>query len=186
MMPQIRPEDQPMNSRYDAEWTTWARRLAVVMLILGGLLVVYFIGPVLQILVFAFLLTFALFYPIRALTKRFGVRYAISVLIVFAVYLVIVIALLVNLSVAASSFLRPFSRTVQTSINQVIQQINDYKPGSIYLTNPFTGQRLFDLDFVFQPLQQLLQGENMSDLSQAAPDLLGTATSTLGWISCFV
>jgi predicted PurR-regulated permease PerM len=79
-----------------------------------------------------------------------------------------------------------FSRTLQNSINAFIERVREYTPGSEYLTNPFNGQRLIDLDFIYQPLYELLQGENIPDLTSAVPNLVGTASSTVGAISGFV
>lgn len=181
-----RPEDQPFEARYDAEWSTWTRRLAVILLLIGGVLVIYLLGPVLQIMVLSLLLTFALFYPVRAVTRRLRIRYPAAVGIVFLIYLMIIIYLMINLSVSVTSFVASFSQSMQNSLDQFIQQVRDYTPGSIYLENPFTGQRLIDLDFVFQPLKELFQGGTIPDLTDAVPTLLGTASSTVGAVSGFI
>jgi predicted PurR-regulated permease PerM len=182
----MRPEDQPLGTRYDAEWSTWTRRLAVILLLISGILAIYLLGPVLQITVLSLLLAFGLFYPVRALTRRFGFRYAPSVLIVFFIYLVIIITLVTNFSVSISAFISSFSRSLQNSINLFMEQVRDYTPGTMYLPNPFNGQRLIDLDFIYQPLQDLIKAENMPDLSSAVPSLVGTASSTVGAISGFI
>lgn len=175
-----------MGTRYDAEWSTWTRRLAVILLLIGGVFVIYLLGPVLQTMVLSLLLAFALFYPVRSLTRRLRIRYPVSVGIVFLTYLVIVLMVIINLSVSVTAFVSSFSRTLQNTIDEVTQQVNDYTPGSIYLENPFTGQRLIDLDFIFQPLSELLRGETIPDLSGAVPGVLGTASSTVGAVSGFI
>ncbi len=182
----MRPEDQPVGTRYDAEWSIWTRRLAVILLLISSIVALYLLGPVLQITVLSLLLAFGLFYPVRALTRRFGFRYAPSVLIVFFIYLIIIITLVANFSVSISAFISSFSRSLQNNINLFMDQVREYTPGSMYLENPFNGQRLIDLDFIYQPLQDLIKGENMPDIASAVPNLVGTASSTVGAISGFI
>jgi predicted PurR-regulated permease PerM len=190
MMNNVSPEDSPIKPHYPAEWSTWTRRLAVILLLLGGLLTVYLLGPVFQIMVLALLLAFALFYPVRALDRRLHLSYALSVMIVFVVYLTIVIALLVNLTSSVRNFITSISDDLQQSIDRVVDQVINYTPGSVYLENPVTGERLLDLDFIFEPLNRIAKGENMQDVAGnvagVVPNLLGTATSTVGVISNFI
>jgi predicted PurR-regulated permease PerM len=189
-MNNVSPEDSPIKPHYPAEWSTWTRRLAVVILLLGGLLLVYLLGPVLQIMVLALLLAFALFYPVRALARRFHLSYELSVGITFIVYLTIVIALLINLTASVRNFITSISDDLQESVDRVLDQVINYTPGSVYLENPLNGERLIDLDFIFEPLNRIASGENMEEIAGNVagvfPNIRGTATSTVGVISGFI
>jgi predicted PurR-regulated permease PerM len=177
---------------YEADWSTWTRRIATVLLILGFIFALTLLGPVLQLSIFALILAFALFYPVRALTLRLRFSYPASVGTVFLIYFIIVGFVAFNLSGSLIDFGTSLAGDVQVRLNYYITYLRDYVPGSntFIIVNPFTGDALSDIDFILIPLSEFVRGQApgqvfdpSSALSSILPGLFGTASTAIGTAS---
>lgn len=181
-----RVEAKPETTTYPAEWSTWTRRVAVVVLLVGLVMVAILFGPVLQSTILALLLAYVLYFPVRFLTRRARFPYALAALLVFLVYLVIVIALILNLAPPVTNFISILAQEIQIGLVELMEFLETYTPDQGWLVNDNSGQRIANLNFIYQPLSNLVKGQageqNVQGLVNSVGFVLGTVTGTIGAI----
>jgi len=167
---------------YTADWGTWTRRVAAVLLIAGGLFAVTLLGPVFSITVIALLLAFALFYPVRALSLVFHLPYALSVFIVFLIYIFVILFLVIGLSGSIIRFTLDLVQQVVIRLNELLLFLRDWEPGQTFIYTNVGGP--INIDFILQPLSDLFGNFETADLQGAINSILPTvslnALGTLG------
>lgn len=184
---------------YTANWSTWTRRLAAVLLIISAVFALTLLGPVLSITVIALLLAFALFYPVRALTLVLRLPYALAVILVFLVYILVILFLVIGLSGNIIRFTVDLVDQVVIRLNELLLFLRDWQPGSTFVFTS-AGDPI-NIDFILQPLSQLFGSFETTDLQSAINSILpavnlnaigsigggignvfGTVTSTVGTV----
>lgn len=185
------PQSHLQHTIYEADWSTWTRRIATVLLILAFVFALTLLGPILQLAIYALILAFLLFYPVRALTLRMRLPYPVSVLVVFVIYFVVFTFLAVNLSGSLANFFTSLAGAIQIRLNYYVAYLREFTPGtnSIMIANPFTGDPLTNLDFVLTPLSEFIKGQApdvLNNLTSALPSLFGTASNALGTVTSTV
>lgn len=185
---------------YTADWGTWTRRVAAVLLIVGGLFALTLLGPVFSITVIALLLAFALFYPVRALSLVFRLPYTVSVFVVFLLYIFVILFLVIGLSGNIISFSLELLEQVVIRLNELLLFLRDWEPGNTFIFTSIGAP--VNIDFVLQPLSDLFGNFETADLQGAINsilpafnlnalgsigggigDVFGTLTSTVGTLS---
>jgi predicted PurR-regulated permease PerM len=181
-----RAEATSETTTYPAEWSTWTRRVAVVVLLVGLVMAAILFGPVLQSTILALLLAYVLYFPVRFLTRRARLPYALAALLVFLVYLVIVIALILSLAPAVTNFISILAQEIQAGLVELVKFLETYTPDQGWLVNDNTSQRIANLNFIYQPLSNLVKGQageqNVEGLVNSVGFVLGTVTGTIGAI----
>jgi len=185
---------------YTADWGTWTRRVAALLLIAGGLFALTLLGPVFSTTVIALLLAFALFYPVRALTLVFRLPYAAAVLVVFLLYLFLVFFVVLGLSGTVINFAADLLQQVGVRLNELLTFLQTWQLGDTFMYTAIGDP--INIDFVLQPLAGLFSGITAADLQTAINniipafnlnalgnigggigDVFGTVTTTVGAVS---
>lgn len=149
-----RPEHEGLQI-YTADWGTWTRRVAAIVLIIAGVFAVSLLGPVFSNAVLAILLAFALFYPVRAVVLVLRLPYGLSVLLVFLAYIFIVVFVVLGLSGTVITFLITLTQQAIERLNDVILYLRTWQPGSTPFLDP-SGNPLL-IDFILEPLSSLIK-----------------------------
>lgn len=175
-------ERPPDISVYPAEWSTWTKRLAVILLLAAGIYSLTFIGPVLQIVVIALLLALLFFTPIQLLTLRFRIPYTLSVVLVFAIYLGLITLVILRLGPVISDTVEAWRNPLEKSTNDIIRFFQNYDPSQGVFVIPQSNTSI-DLNFILGPISEVIKG-NISGLNQQLGSInflgiAGTVSSTV-------
>lgn len=191
---------RPNNSgHYLTDWDTWTRRVAAILLLVGGIFALTLLGPVVSTSVIALLLAFALFYPVRAMTLVFRLPYAVSVLIIFLLYFFLIFFVVLGLSGTVISFVADLLSQVNVRLAELVTFLGTWQPGSTFMYTSIGDP--INIDFVLQPLSGLFSGVTAADLQTAINsivpsfnlsalgsigggigDVFGTVTTTVGTV----
>ncbi len=157
VLPEAAPPPEsvdPAPDSYAAEWSTWTKRVVSVALLLIGVYSLNFLMPILTVLILAYLLTFLLFVPIAALTRRTRLSYGASVGVVYGTYMLLLIVFTLALLPQVIQAANQLISNVQTGVRDVATFLVDYTPEQGIV--PIVGQDV-DLNFIFEPLSQSVQ-----------------------------
>jgi predicted PurR-regulated permease PerM len=176
---------------YPAEWSLWTKRVAAIILFAAGLYSLTFLGPVLQILIVALLLSLIFLPPIIFLTRRVRLPYVVSVLLVFVIYLIVVGFILVRLGPVISATTDQWQVPVSNTINTVIAFFRDYTREQGVITLSQFPEQTVNLNFILEPISRLFKGETSQvvqqlqsiDVSSIIGIVAGAAGSLLNAIS---
>ncbi|MBN1284033.1 MAG: AI-2E family transporter [Anaerolineae bacterium] len=108
-------------------WTTWTRRLVTIVLLIAGVYATTFIRPVLQTLIISCIVTFLLFAPARAITRRSRVPYAASVVWFYVLFILIGFFLLIVLVPSLINWGNSLLRNVQDAYNDLKARAEHYE-----------------------------------------------------------
>lgn len=170
-----KPEDQLKTDRpYPEEWSTWTKRFITVVLVIVGIWSLNFLTPILTILILSFLLTFLLFVPTIALTRRTRLSYEAAAILVYIVYLLLLVVFSLSLLPDIIEAVNNLVVDVRIGLENLAQFLLNYTPeqGLVMIV----GQQ-FDLNFVFEPLSNSVQ-EIVNSLGEVpSTESLGTLFS---------
>ncbi|MDI9641748.1 AI-2E family transporter [Anaerolineae bacterium CFX9] len=167
-----RPEHEGLQF-YTADWGTWTRRVAAIGLIIAGVYAVSLLGPVFSTTVLAVLLAFALFYPVRAVVLVLRLPYALSVLLVFVIYIFIVVFVVLGLSGTVITFLITLTQQALERLSDVLLYLRTWQPGDTPFLDP-SGSPL-QIDFILEPLSGLVRS--------LTPDAVDSSEAVSGFAS---
>ncbi len=176
------PLDESPDPVYAAEWSTWTKRLAVILLLAAGIYSITFIGPVLQIVVIALLLALLFFTPIQMLTLRLHIPYSLAVVVVFAIYFGLITLIILRLGPTITSTMTSWQAPLTTYGNDILHFFQTYDPSKGVLFIPQSNLPI-DLNFILGPISELVKG-NTSGLNQQISSInvlgiAGTLSSTV-------
>jgi predicted PurR-regulated permease PerM len=167
---------------YPADWSPFARRVAGIGLILALLFTASLVGPVIHNAILALILAFLLVHPIQILTKRTRLSYRWAAVLVFLLYLILAVLVLTLVVGPVVQFLIVTAAGLGGLLNQSIQFLRSYTPDQGWLIDPQTGQRLFNFNFMLEPLSRWARGERLEELAQVVPGLVDAVTVTAGTV----
>jgi predicted PurR-regulated permease PerM len=170
-----RPEelDTPQQE-YGANWSQWARRLAVIILLIGTVFAATLLGSVLSNVIVAFILAFALFFAVRALTRRFKIPYTSSVILVFGIYVLLAFSLATSLLRSVVPFVSSLTVDGRETAETFLEFLQQYEPGDAVELG-FQGEIARIADTVFQPMSDFVKSFDLRQVGDVLPTLLGTA-----------
>jgi predicted PurR-regulated permease PerM len=178
-----RPEElETPRQEYGADWSQWARRLAAIILLIGGVFATTLLGSVLSNVLVAFILAFALFFPVRALNLRMKLPYNSSVMLVFGVYAALAFVLTASLLRSVVPFVTTLTTEGRTTAEDFLEFLQEYEPGDAVLLGA-EGEAARLLDMVYQPMSDFIKSFNLQAVGDALPTLLGTAGNAAETIS---
>lgn len=171
---------------YQADWSPWARRLAIVVLAIALVFVAVLLRSVLSLAIIAFILAYLLAQPARLLARRTRLSYTLAVLLVALAYVLIVVLVL---AVSAVPLVRSFTslaESVATTVDESVRFLQNYTPDQGWLTDE-QGRKTVDLNFVLEPLSVLVQNSGSDGDVQGALNavqaLTGAISGTVGAIT---
>lgn len=178
-----RPEelDTPQQE-YSADWSQWARRLAAVILLIGTVFAATLLGSVLSNVIIAFILAFALFFPVRALTRQFKIPYTSSVILVFGIYVLLAFSLATSLLRSVVPFVSTLTTQGRTTAQDFLEFLQDYETGDAVELG-FEGEPARIADSVIQPMSDFVKSFDLRQVGDVLPTILGTAGSAAETIS---
>ena len=154
------PENSPAMPP-STQWSLPARYLAAVMLLLLVALGALFLLPLLEVLFLAFLISFLLFIPARALGRRTLLSYSLIVVLFFLVLLGLLICALLNVIPALLNAFHNMWSAVQTRYDQLVAQLSaPPQPADNLVT--IAGIPI-DISSIRPALQQLIAGTPATD-----------------------
>jgi predicted PurR-regulated permease PerM len=159
------PEGHPTAGAYPAEWTTWARRLALVGLLIALVVAIVLLKFALAIVVLGAILAFVLYFPARFLARRTPLSYGLSVALVFLLYLALIVAVFLTVVPPLVTGLVDLIADIGAAVEAAGQFLLDYKPGQ------------GDFDFLLGPLSALVKAQFTAKEIQVRVD---SFVSTLG------
>lgn len=139
---------------YPEEWTTWTKRVVTVVLLIVGVWSLNFLMPILTILVLSFLLTFLLFVPTVALTRRTPLSYGTSAAIVYLIYILLLVIFVLSFLPDIISATNELVVDVRDGVNELADFLLQYETDQGLVL--IAGQQI-DLNFIFEPLSNSLQ-----------------------------
>lgn len=178
---ELSERSQESASAYPADWSTFGRSLTVVVLLVAAVAAATLIGPVLQFVVLAAILVFILAFPTRMVERRLKISHGLAVGLVFLTYLALAVVLLLFLAIPAIEGLSRLGADLSRELPGLLDFLKTYTPGQGWLLDPDTGERLANINFILEPLSQMVKGEDaegvsaiISGLASLLPDLVAT------------
>lgn len=140
------------------QWSAWTRRIVSIFILLAGLYSLTFLGSVIHILIVAMILVFILFTPARALTRRLGIPYPLSVFIIYCIFGLSLFYAIFSFIPTVLNWAVDFTNSAINVYSQVQDDLQDYtyEDGIINIFN-------FDIDFnfVLEPIKKVMLGEDI-------------------------
>jgi predicted PurR-regulated permease PerM len=167
---------------YSAEWSTFARRVAAIVLLVALVFAATLVRPILVAAILAAILAFLLSYVIRTIARHTRASYPLAVALVSIAYLVIGTLALFAVGVPTARFFGDLAAGARPTIESFVTFLASYTPEQGWVTLPATGERV-NLDFVLAPLSDLVRSggtPNLRDLASPALALVGGTAATLG------
>lgn len=137
------------------------RYIVGVGLFIFSILLILLMRPVLTTLLFAFVIAFILYIPVRVIARRTPLSFAASVIAVYAVIVLICAMLLFTLVPALISGVNTLVDQLQVANEDVTEWLEAYEPGDAIVT--ILGQQV-DLDPIVQMVEPFFLG-SLSDLT---------------------
>jgi predicted PurR-regulated permease PerM len=146
-------------SGYQPQWDRLTRFSIAVALVIAGVYTLTLIGPVIQMLIFAFLLTFLMHAPARALFRRTPVSWTVSVVIMYGVLILVILGLLLVFIPGFVSGVNGLVIQAERGYEALKDTLRDYDPatGMVNILG-------FQLDFntIALPLRAFILGDELS------------------------
>ncbi len=176
----LTPEDPHLE--YQPQWASWIRQFIAIVLVLGTLLFVAFLGPIAQVLIASLLVSLLMYLPARFLANRTRFSYKVSVALLYVIVILILIAAIINLLPVVSNWVNSGLQQLSGLNTRITTYFKDYKPGDSDIT--VFGIHL-QLDPVIQQAKALFLGGAPSEGAPAAPQVdlgptLQIATNIVG------
>ena len=187
-----RPGTRIENSdEYQPQWSTWARRLAIVSLLIALVYALTLLAPVMSLLSMTFLMSLIMVVPCRLLTRRLHLPYNLAVILCFGAVILVLVIVCVLLVPATIDAANNLSRDVQQGYSQLQAMLQHYTPDQGVVK--ILGIKV-DLGFVIAPLRNLALGTDPnttqqalftfpSDLSQGVGTVTGLMASAVSGIT---
>ncbi|MBI1256840.1 MAG: AI-2E family transporter [Chloroflexi bacterium] len=113
---------------YQPQLSLWVRQLLTVILLIAGVYILTLIAPVLPMLTIAFLIAFVMFVPSRYIARRTPIPYAITVILLYALLIVMLVLGLLVITPTLLSGINNLLASLQSGYSQLITSIEHLKP----------------------------------------------------------
>src|SRR3954466_12204919 len=112
---------------YKPQLSLWVRQLMTVILLIFGVYLLTLIAPVLPMLTIAFLIAFVMFVPSRYLARHTPVPYAITVILLYALLIIMLILGLLVITPTLLSGINNLLASLQNGYSQLLTSIEHLK-----------------------------------------------------------
>lgn len=159
---------------YPGEWSTWTKRVVSLVMVVVGIWSLNLLTPILTVLLLSFLMTFLLFVPADALTRRTRLSYGASALLVYLTYIVLLVVFVLAFLPDIISAANQLVTNVQAGIQNLSTFLIEYTPDEGVVL--VAGQSI-DLNFIIQPMSDSVREILGGDGGQPTPEALSTLFS---------
>jgi predicted PurR-regulated permease PerM len=150
------PEQASIPTYVTPQWSKPASYIGAVLLIVIGVIGFILLGPVIQVLFVAFILTFLMYLPSRSIANRTRIPYTVVVVTLYALLLVLLAVLIFAVIPSLIDSVNSLWISLRVSYDNFIVWLSAYQPGDVVVT--ILGFQV-DLDPYIRPLQRLLAPE---------------------------
>ncbi|MBN2472774.1 MAG: AI-2E family transporter [Anaerolineae bacterium] len=177
MTQELVPEDTPVPAegigQAIPQWSRTTRLLAVIGLIIAAVYGLTLIAPVMQMLAFAFLLTFVMYAPTRWMSRRVHLPWALSVVLMYILLIVIIAGSLLVVIPNVVSATNALIVEGEQAYADLRETLRDYTPDQGILD--MMGFQI-DFDPVLSPLRRFMLGDELitDTVPEGAEELEGT------------
>ncbi|GAB4436630.1 MAG: hypothetical protein Kow00120_03750 [Anaerolineae bacterium] len=158
-------------AEYQPQWGAWTRQFVIVLLVVAGVYALTLIGPVIQMLIMAFILAFLMYAPARAIARRTPIPFGGAVALLYLALVLVVLFLLLVLIPTFVTWVNDIVDNVERAYADLVAALEAYTPdqGIAYILG-------FEVDFNFliEPLRPFVLGRE-----QAAPPAEETGEAAL-------
>jgi predicted PurR-regulated permease PerM len=179
---------------YQPQWSTWARRVAILGLLIAAIYAMTLLAPVMRLLSSTFLLSLLMFVPSRLFARYLHVPYALAVTLSYGLVILLLataLALIIPASVEGANNL---SKDAAQRFNQLQDTLRHYTPDQGVVM--VLGIRV-DLTSLINPVRNLALGTNQNtaqettligagDLRQLVTTMTKLLASAIAGITGFV
>lgn len=161
------------NSGYEAEWSTWTKRVAIIGLVTFLIYSITLLGPVFTNLLISLILAFILFIPIRFIYIHTPLNYGLSILVVFVVYMSCAYLLLSGFTAPVSSFFETITKEVERVIPEAVTFLQNYDKNNIKDSELQIGSGVLNISFILEPLSESVKNGNTEQITDTILNFLG-------------
>lgn len=148
------PPEVPAAPAYiTPQWSQPTSYIGGVLLILLGVVGLILLGPIIQVLFVAFILTFLMYLPSKSIANRTRIPYTVAVIALYALLLVVLLILVFTVLPGLIESVNSLWVSLQVSYDNFITRLSAYQPGDVVIT--VLGFEI-DLDPYISPLQRVL------------------------------
>jgi predicted PurR-regulated permease PerM len=180
--PVARERGIPFNT-YTPQWTTYYRRVVIILLIIAGIGALYTLTPVMQTLMMTGLLCFLFYLPSHLLATRTSLNFSCSVMIVYAVLVLVLVLVSIALLPSIVNVIQSIGRAASQLVNRIVDTVTATTAETSTIVVPALNLRI-DAWPIIAPVQAALSGETAQAVAGTpALDLgaiVGTLTSITG------
>jgi predicted PurR-regulated permease PerM len=184
--PAARERGIPFNT-YTPQWSTYFRRVVIIMLIIAGIAALYTLTPVMQTLMMTGLLCFLLYLPSRMVANNTRLNFSCSVMMVYLILVMILVLVALALLPSIVNVIQTIGQASSQLLNRITEIVTAAEPNSASstLVIPALNVRL-DIWPIIAPVQSALTGEptQAASIGGGAPvdvgAIVGTLTSVTG------
>jgi len=161
---------------YQPQWDIWTRRVIVILLILATIWVVSLLAPVIQTLALALILAFLMFAPSRALARNTPIPYGLSVVLLYLLLILFILFLVLIFIPSFAGGVNSLIDIVERAYADFQQTLREYQPeqGVVRILGASV-----DLNFIIEPLAQVLLGQAPEPVLFVDPALQNAANGAL-------
>ena len=161
------------------QWSLPARYLVAILLLLLAVVTVLLLLPLLQVLFLAFLISFLIFIPARALTRRTRLPYALIIVVFFLALFGLLGCALLNLIPALVGAFNSMWTSVQSRYDQLAAQLSAAPPADGVVS--IAGIPV-DLSAIRPALQQFVAGQTAGGTGLPLSDIIAALGRLAGGI----
>ena len=162
------PTPNATNTYESPTWSTWTRRLVTVVLLCAAVFAATLLRPMMQILMLSSIITFLLFAPARAITRRTRLPYAVSVVLFYVLFIALCVFMILILIPATIRWSNDLIDSIETAYVDLHADLEAYKPEDGVLE--IFGVKI-DFNPIIEPTRNIMLGK------PEEPPLLVTETA---------
>lgn len=159
------PPSDPVIEQWN--WSPWVRQFVTVALVVASVYALTLLGPILSILITTFLLSFLIFVPSRLVAKYTPLNYSGSVLLIFAIILLLIFVLVLVIAPSIAQVSRTIGIGLSAEWKTFEQSIRAWDPTTGNYNYMVLG--LFQLDIT--PIAVQIREALLTVDPQAAADI---------------
>lgn len=158
---------------YEAEWSTWTKRVAIIGLIIFLIYSTTLLGTVFTNLLISLILAFVLFIPIRFIYIHTPLNYGFSILVVFMVYMACSFMLLSGFTAPVSSFFSTITTEVERVIPEAVTFLQNYDRNNAANSELQIGSGTLNISFILEPLSESVKNGNTEQITDTILNFIG-------------
>src|SRR5579859_3358440 len=182
------------SAEYQPQWSTWARQVVIISLLIAGVYGLVLVAPVMKLLAMTILLSLLMFAPSRLLARYWPVSYGMAVTLWYGLVILLLAGVLLTFVPSAVEAGNNLGRAAEQYSTQLQHNLDNYTTAEGFVT--LAGLRI-DLNPFIEPLRKLALGasENTgpdttlvgsSDLQQAVANATAVLTLVISGITLSV